>query len=622
MIQRDKDKVYTSGVSANQRMLKSGKDSGGQTGSSRQSWNSKTEYLLAMVGNAVGIGNIWRFPYQCQKHGGGAFLIPYFIVLLLIGYPLLLMETALGQKYQSGAVAMWGQVSPYASGIGLCSLIAVCFLTTYYVVVLSWSFVYAANSFKSPLPWKDCPTFQNQTVGDLPVEECAASSPTIYYWFRTTLNQPNTIEESDGTINWQILLSVFVSCLLLFISLQKGVKSTGKFMYFAVLLPYLVLTVFLVRALTLDGSFYGIAYLLRADMTKLASVDVWQAAITQIFLGIGIGFGAYVAQASYMPRGNNCKWDVLFVASVNSLTSIIATLIVFAVLGFRALINQDKCLQNLAFTNNITVHELTSPSNNVINTTSCLRDHFLDELTGGTGLAFIAFAEAILSFPLPNMWSVIFFLMLGSVGLSSTIGILTGVIASLRDIGCRIKKSTMAAFLCSGLFGCTVLFTFDFGPYIIDMMDNNIAGLTLSPVVLFEVVATAHLLGINKFLEETKRMTGQSFGPYWKWTLAFFCPLLLTLVIAGGYVNYGIKGPLHYLAWSSMERREVEVAYPGWGYALVVVISLLSLIAIPASALLYRLGIFDLAAYLHRHQMREVEERELSEMYRQSVVLT
>lgn len=569
--------------------------------SRRQSWNNKVEYLLAMVGNAVGIGNIWRFPYQCQKHGGGAFLIPYFTVLLLIGYPMLLMEIALGQKYQCGAIAMWGQISPYAAGIGISTLVIVAFLTSYYAVVLSWSFVYAANSFQSPLPWNHCPkVFDDASNSSVVVQECAASSPSVYYWFRQTLNVPNSIEESHVTINWQILLACLFSSILLFIGLQKGVKSTGKFMYFGVLFPYVVLFTFLVRALTLEGSHEGIAYLIRTDMTKLGSLEVWQAATTQIFFSIGIGYGVYVAQASYMPKGNNCKFDVIFVATVNSFTSILATLIVFGILGFRAHVNQEKCYAEYATTLNISVEDLllnTTNSNDVA-LAKCSYTQHLDKVKGGTGLAFIAFAEAIVSFPVSNLWSLIFYLMLGSVGLSSVIGTLTGVIASLRDVGCKTKKPIIAALLCGGLFVFTIIYTTDFGYYFIDILDNNIGGLALCPVVLFEVIATSYLYGINRFMEDIKNMTGKKPGKYWWFTLAISSPILLTLFIVLKFINYGLKGSLTYKSWNKEETIEMNLPYPTWGYAAISISSLVCVLSMPLAIVLYKLNVFNLAEYL------------------------
>jgi solute carrier family 6 amino acid/orphan transporter-like 15/16/17/18/20 len=82
----------------------------------RESWDSKLTFLLATVGYAVGLGNVWRFPYLAQKNGGGAFLIPYFVMLAVEGIPIFYLELAIGQRLRKGAIGVWNQVSPFLSG--------------------------------------------------------------------------------------------------------------------------------------------------------------------------------------------------------------------------------------------------------------------------------------------------------------------------------------------------------------------------------------------------------------------------------------------------------------------------------------------------------------------------
>lgn len=82
----------------------------------RESWDSKLTFLLATIGYAVGLGNVWRFPYLAQKNGGGAFLIPYFVMLAVEGIPIFYLELAIGQRLRKGAIGVWNQVSPYLAG--------------------------------------------------------------------------------------------------------------------------------------------------------------------------------------------------------------------------------------------------------------------------------------------------------------------------------------------------------------------------------------------------------------------------------------------------------------------------------------------------------------------------
>lgn len=106
----------------------------------------------------MGLGNVWRFPYLAQKNGGGAFLVPYFIMLCIQGIPIFYLELAIGQRLRKGAIGVWSQVSPYLGGIGISSAIVSYIVALYYNTIIAWCLIYLLHSFESPLPWADCPT--------------------------------------------------------------------------------------------------------------------------------------------------------------------------------------------------------------------------------------------------------------------------------------------------------------------------------------------------------------------------------------------------------------------------------------------------------------------------------
>lgn len=148
----------------------------------RESWDSKLTFILATVGYAVGLGNVWRFPYLAQKNGGGAFLIPYFVMLCIEGIPIFYLELAIGQRLRKGAIGVWNSVSPYLAGIGISSAVVSFNVALYYNTIIAWCLFYFAQSFQQELPWAKCPRklFSNGTYVDEP--ECSASSPTQYFW--------------------------------------------------------------------------------------------------------------------------------------------------------------------------------------------------------------------------------------------------------------------------------------------------------------------------------------------------------------------------------------------------------------------------------------------------------
>lgn len=144
-------------------------------GVARESWDSKLTFLLATVGYAVGLGNVWRFPYLAQKNGGGAFLIPYFVMLAIEGIPIFYLELAIGQRLRKGAIGVWHQVSPYLGGIGISSAVVSFNVALYYNSIIAWCLFYFSQSFQSELPWAECPKKLLSNGSYITEPECAVS---------------------------------------------------------------------------------------------------------------------------------------------------------------------------------------------------------------------------------------------------------------------------------------------------------------------------------------------------------------------------------------------------------------------------------------------------------------
>ncbi|KAF7482869.1 Hypothetical predicted protein [Marmota monax] len=225
----------------------------------RPAWNSKLQYILAQIGFSVGLGNIWRFPYLCQKNGGGAYLVPYLVLLIIIGIPLFFLELAVGQRIRRGSIGVWHYVCPRLGGIGFSSCIVCLFVGLYYNVIIGWSIFYFFKSFQYPLPWSECPVIRNGTMAVVEAE-CEKSSATTYFWYREALDISNSISESGG-LNWKMTLCLLVAWSIVGMAVVKGIQSSGKVMYFSSLFPYVVLACFLVRGLLLRGAVDGILHM-------------------------------------------------------------------------------------------------------------------------------------------------------------------------------------------------------------------------------------------------------------------------------------------------------------------------------------------------------------------------
>ncbi|CAI9622471.1 unnamed protein product [Staurois parvus] len=307
----------------------------------RPTWGSKLQYILAQVGFSVGLGNVWRFPYLCHQNGGGAFLLLYFLLLLIIGIPLFFLELAAGQSIRQGSIGVWKHISPRLAGIGFASCIVCTFVALYYNVIIGWSLFYMFNSFQYPLPWESCPLLANQTQEE--ELECAKSTPTTYFWYRKALDVTESIGASE--MNWPLTGCLILAWILVCGGMIKGIKSSGKVMYFSSVFPYVVLLCFLIRGLLLDGAVDGIRIMFTPKLEIWGDVQVWRQAATQVFFALGLGFGSVIAYSSYNDRNNNCHFDAILVSFINFMTSILATLVVFAVLGFRANIVAEKCVE-------------------------------------------------------------------------------------------------------------------------------------------------------------------------------------------------------------------------------------------------------------------------------------
>uniref|UniRef100_A0A8B9CX42 Transporter n=1 Tax=Anser brachyrhynchus TaxID=132585 RepID=A0A8B9CX42_9AVES len=264
----------------------------------RDKWSKKMDFLLSVVGFAVDLGNVWRFPYICYQNGGGAFLIPYTLMAVFGGVPLFYMELALGQFHRTGAIPIWKRICPIFKGIGFAICIIGLYVSFYYNTIIAWALYYFYSSFSGTLPWASCdnpwntPNCTNYFGRSNVTWTNFSRSPAEEFYTRKVLE----IQKSGGLydvggIRWQLLLCLFLIFTIVYFSLWKGVKTSGK---------------------------------------------VWVDAAAQIFFSLGPGFGVLLALASYNHFHNNCYRDALVTSAVNCLTSFLSGFVIFTVLGYMA----------------------------------------------------------------------------------------------------------------------------------------------------------------------------------------------------------------------------------------------------------------------------------------------
>ncbi|XP_051575206.1 sodium- and chloride-dependent transporter XTRP3-like [Myxocyprinus asiaticus] len=571
----------------------------------RPSWDSPMQFVLACVSYAVGLGNVWRFPYLCQMHGGGGFMIPYLLMLFLEGIPLFCMELAIGQKMRLGSIGAWTAISPYLGGLGIASVVTSMYLCLYYNVINAWSFWYLFHSFQSVLPWAECPVNSNRS-GYL--EECEVASPTQYFFYRETLNISSSIDE-NGSVHLGQALCLVLAWIIVYLSIVRGVKSTGVVVYFTATFPYVVLIIYLIRGVTLHGAWNGVKYMFTPKLEQLANPQTWINAATQIFFSLGLGFGTLIAFASYNHYNNNFERQAITVSLINSGTSVFASIVTFAIYGFKATFNYESCLERmkLLLLNTFDLSEDVISVDNItawishLNYTNpetfsaiaskiedCSLEAELDTAVEGTGLAFIVYSEAIKNMPLSQLWSVLYFIMLLLLGMGSMLGNVTAIITPLGDL--KILSRTFSNETINGLVCllCLLLgfgFTTSSGNYWFTIFNEYGATFSLLFIVFFEVFSVCYIYGLKRFEKDIEDMLGHRPNWYWKIMWAAVSPVLLISLFIFYIINYIQGGTPNYQAWDKHLGKSVLKEYPAYGQAFIALLLLSSVSCVPLMAL-------------------------------------
>ncbi|XP_035668938.1 sodium- and chloride-dependent GABA transporter 2-like isoform X2 [Branchiostoma floridae] len=545
----------------------------------RETWIGKLDFILALVGFSVGLGNVWRFPYLCYKNGGGAFLIPYFIFLLGAGIPTFFLEIALGQFMSLGGLKAWN-LCPLFSGIGMASMVIVSFLNMYYVMVMGWALHYFFASFTSELPWATCGNWWN-------TDRCIASDEEIKKAENSTMNStllnvtmttvaPNATNENatriaasleywnnrvlqisggldqPGSMQWELILCLLLAWIIVYFCIFKGVKSTGRVVYFTALFPYVVLFILLIRGVTLQGADIGLEFYLKPNITRLGDPQVWMDAGTQVFFSYSIGLGSLIALGSYNKFNNNCHRDAIVFAFVNTGTSLLSGIVIFSVLG------------HMAMQQGVSVGEVAE---------------------SGPGLVFIVYPKAVTLMPLSPLWAILFFFMVLLLGLDSEFCGVEGFVTSCQDMYPHIlrrghNREIFIAVVCFVKFLIGLAFCTQGGMYVFQLFDNySASGMTLLWVTFFQAICIGWFYGLGdrvgwnfgstKFYWDIKSMVG--FRPI-IWIK--ICWMVVTPIMTMGIFIFSLvkyQRPTYNKTYT----------YPPWGEAIGWLMALASMVMIP-----------------------------------------
>ncbi|XP_033631672.1 sodium- and chloride-dependent glycine transporter 1-like [Asterias rubens] len=519
----------------------------------RGNWGHKFDFMLSCIGFAVGLGNVWRFPYLCYINGGGAFLVPYCIMLLIAGLPMFVMELGFGQFASRGCITIW-TISPVFKGLGYAMCIITALVAIYYNVVISYTLFYLFASFTTVLPWSDCNRSWNtancvvlsgnDTNGTVYLN--TSTRPALEFWDNYVLDRSEGLEDM-GPIRWQMALCLLLAWTVVFLCIVKGVKSSGKVVYFTATFPYIVLCILLVRGATLPGSLQGVIFYIKPEFDKLLSAKVWKDAAVQIFYSLGPAWGGLHTLSSYNKFDNNFKRDGIIIAFTNCGTSVFAGFAIFSVIGFMA-------------------HDSGLPIETVADS--------------GPGLAFVAYPEALARMPVAPLWSILFFFMLFTLGLDSqfvmTETLITAVTDELKGYFRNIAKwkTLITLIVCVTFFLLGLPMTTRGGIYLLTLMDNYSAGFSLLLIAMLECLVISYAYGINRFDKDMKAMVPSGLELYWKICLMFLAPVVLGFIFVFFCLTYA---NLTYGAYT----------YPEFGEALGWLMVVAAIVPVPVYALFF-----------------------------------
>jgi len=483
----------------------------------RQTWDNPIEFLLSCVSMSVGLGNVWRFPFTAYENGGGAFLIPYMIVLFMIGRPLYLLELSLGQFSSSGCVKMW-DLAPAFRGIGYGQSLATFIVCSYYCVLIGISCFYLFSSLQAVLPWTVChpdlaeamtvclPSSHNRSELNITNENMTVVASSEQFFRRGVLKEVADIPNGIGMPDPALTGCLFLCWIMIYLTLRKGVSSSGKVAYFTSIFPYAVMLTLLVRGLTLPGALDGIIFLFTPQWEKLYEPKVWYAAVTQSFFSLGIGFGCIITFSSYNRFSHNIYRDATIISVADTLTSTLAGVITFSILGHLA-------------------YELDVPVEKVVKS--------------GAGLAFISYPEVVAKFDFaPQLFAVLFFLMLITLGLGTAVGFVNVITTVTKDAFPTLNKQVISGMVCLAGALVGVVFTTPGGQPMLELVDYYGGSLLILVMALSEVFVLTWVYGTDRIIKDLNFMMKRDLGMYWKFCWSYFIPLTLTAILTYTLIFY------------------------------------------------------------------------------------
>ena len=448
--------------------------------SQQAQWDSSIAFVFAMIGAAVGLGNIWRFSYVLYSNGGGSFFIPYFTAIAIMGIPFLILEYGVGFSFKESFSKIMRKINPKFEIIAWILVLFVFVVTIYYMVILSWDLIYLLSSFT--FSWgTDAAAYFTQTVGG-----SSNLSNASFLLIPTTVGV---------LILWVILWFIAHR------NVDKGIGRVSK-----ILIPslFVIMGIIIVYALTLPGADIGVSTLLTPDWGKLMDVNIWLAAFAQIIFSLSMGQAIALTYASYLPENSKLIDNVLIVVASNSAFEILTAFGVFSILGYMSATSGTPMVQLI---------------------------------TEGTGLIFVVFPMIFnIMGPIGRVLAPLLFLAILFAGITSALGFFEPMLNSTVD---KLGWSRKKAATILGIIGCafSLILTTGISSYLVGIIDSFVNEFGILLLIGVQCIIFAWFYGVDKFLPALNECSTFKVGKTWMFIIKYLLPIVLIVMWAIGIVT-------------------------------------------------------------------------------------
>jgi len=447
---------------------------------------------MAAIGSAVGLGNVWRFPFVCYENGGGAFLIPYFVALFTAGIPLMILEFSVGHWARGSPPEAFKKIGKKWEWAGWCTVLMPFLVAIYYIVIMSWCFSYMI--FSIDLRWGDqAAHFFESFLGD-------TGTPIVF-----------------GGISMPVILGLIVVWFFVFLILYKGVKRIGKVVALTVPIPTILLIILTIRGLTLPGAIEGISYYLTPNFSKLLDANVWLAAYAQVFFSLSLAQGIMITYASFLKKKSDITNNAFIISLADAGTSFLAGFTVFSVVGYLSM-NAGIGIESLGT-------QIAGPN--------------LTFITYPTAISLLPFAAAFFGF--------IFFIALLTFGIDSAFSMIEPISSGINGKW-KISKAKATAIMCGIGFCLSLMFVGGSGLHLVDIIDHFIANFGLVTIGLIECLILGWVYTLRKLRYHANEISEIKIGRWWEVLIKFVVPAVLFLLLLAS-IFQNITNPYMGYPW-------------------------------------------------------------------------